>query len=74
MIFHLLEAEVHELQPQPGSCQHQYHVGEGEAKPASKVDYVSITREESMMNMKKGASFMLVSKIWHLVTQTAFIT
>lgn len=50
---HLLEAEVHELQPKPGKQQHEHHVGKSKTKPAGKVDHVTIFREEPEQRERK---------------------
>lgn len=42
----LLEAQKHELKPEPGDHQHQQHVGKSKTEPAGKVDHVSVSREE----------------------------
>lgn len=43
----LLESHEDKLQPEPGQCEHEDHVGEGEAKPGGKVDHISIFWKES---------------------------
>lgn len=61
-----LKAQKHELQPEPGQGQHQHHVGEGEAKPAGKVDDTAVIWEESVHSGEEGgtnSSFLSVRAV-----------
>lgn len=49
----LLQAEEHELKPEPGEHQHDYHVGKSKAEPAGKVDHITITRKDPSQKREK---------------------
>lgn len=56
LLLSLNSLEPHEdkLQPKPGQCEHEDHVGEGKAEPGGKVNHISILRKESKENNKKA--------------------
>lgn len=43
-----LEPHEDKLEPEPGQCEHEDHVGEGEAKPRGEVDHVPVLWEEPL--------------------------
>lgn len=41
------------MKPEPGKHQHEHHAGKTKAKPAGKVDHVSIVREDPSQKEKQ---------------------
>lgn len=41
------------MKPEPGEHQHEHHAGKTKAKPAGKVDHVSIVREDPSQRKKR---------------------
>lgn len=46
-----LEADVEELEPEPGQRQRQHHGGKGKREPRRKVYHITVLRKQSAENM-----------------------
>ena len=54
----LLEAEEHELEPEPGKKQHDHHVWKSKGEPAGEVDHTTIVRKETSQKRNKRCQML----------------